>query len=349
MNRLQISLARATRLGPMAGGYAASARSGRESRALAVRAGTDRIRIGLLAGLGLVLIGIHLSLLHQIGSRAQFGLSLMVWPALIHMVRRRWATVPLESGLVGAVCGGGVLVVVLMNSLWMDRSNQVYPYLFPLLGGIGLGLLAVGFRGLQRYWRELTLLALLGIPRLLLTAWDGLALITAKVATFVIWYLGYEVQLQGVEIFMPGGAVVVDPGCAGPGVISYLLSLAAVFGFLFPVSTVRWIVALVIAPLIAVCTNLFRIVLLALLENAGRHDLFEFWHHGTGVIVWTMLPILVFFGLAMVLVDRRRLPATRGQPGAQPAADAAGDERTPDDPSDDLSFQDDPVPTRGRP
>jgi cyanoexosortase A len=293
-------------------------------REAADRKGFELVKVWLLACLGLVLIGIQLSLLHRIDSTAQLGLSFMVWPAFLYMVRRRWASVGMESSVTGVLCGGGLLALVLMNSVWMDRSNHVFPYLHPLFAGLGLGLLAVGFRGLRRYWRELTLLALLGIPRLLLMAWEGLALITAKVATFLIWYLGNEVELRGVEIVMPGGAVVVDQGCAGPGVISYLLCLAGVFIFLFPVSPVRQVLALMIAPAIAVSTNLLRVVLLALLEDAGLHDAFDYWHKGTGSPVWTMLPILIFFFVAMAMVDRPRKPGDTSQAGGEPEDDSAG-------------------------
>jgi cyanoexosortase A len=151
----------------------------------------------------------------------------------------------------------------------------------------------------------LTVLALLGVPRLLLSAWEGLAVITAKAATFVIWYLGHEVELQGVVIVMPEGAVVVDQGCAGPGVISYLICLAAVFVFFFPVNMARRVLAFVVAIAIAVTINLIRVVVLAFLENAGRHDAFDFWHQGTGGQLWTMLPVLLFGTVAIGMMGRR--------------------------------------------
>jgi cyanoexosortase A len=254
----------------------------------------SRYSLSLMA---LVLVAGHLALVLRHQSTAQFGITLICWYAVACLTWKDWRLLKLSSSIPATTLGLFLLGVTWSNALWMTDAREKFLFLYPLIGGVGLASVASGFAGLQQYWRQLVILLFLGIPRGFVSEWIDLSPVTAQIAAFFLWYAGRDVQLLGTEIIMPGGAVTVDKGCDGTGVISYLMCLGVVFVFLFRVRGARRVLALILAPFLAFLTNLARVISLALMEAAGRHDAFEYWHDGSGSLVWTLLPVLLF-GLA---------------------------------------------------
>jgi cyanoexosortase A len=260
-------------------------------------ADTDILSRFSLSLMALALVAGHVVLVLRHQSTAQLGITLICWYAVGCLLWKDWQRLKLSSSIPATVLGFFLLGVTWSNALWMTDAREKFLFLYPLIGGVGLALAASGFAGLHQYWRQLVILLFLGIPRGFVSEWIDLSPVTAQVAAFFLWYAGRDVQLVGTEIILPGGAVTVDKGCDGTGVISYLLCLGVVFVFLFRVRGTRRVLALILAPFLAFLTNLARVITLALMEAAGRHDAFEYWHDGSGSLVWTLLPVLLF-GLA---------------------------------------------------
>jgi cyanoexosortase A len=263
-----------------------------------------RGRVRMLAFCGLALVLGHLVLVLQHQTAAQLGITLICWYAVAALALRSWRQLDLSSGVPASIVGLLLLGLTVGGSIWMAKAYEKILFLYPLSGAVGLGLLASGFRGLWQYWRELIILFFLGIPRGFISEWIDLSPMTAKVAAFLLWYLGRNVQLVDTEIVLPGGSVNVDKGCDGTGVISYLLCLAVVFVFLFRIVGSRRVLALGAAAILAFITNMIRVLALALMEAAGRHEAFEYWHAGSGSIVWTVLPVILFGVVGLMLLRK---------------------------------------------
>jgi cyanoexosortase A len=250
--------------------------------------------VAALGCLALVLIAIHLSLLHRINTAGQLGISILTWPVVVFLFAGRWRAIQSLGSVAGGICGALVLTIVLSHSFFANSRDQTFPHLYPLLAGMGVILLVGGFRGLPLCWRELTLLLCLSVTRILLFSLDALPLVVAKIAGFLIWYLGQEVEILGPILILARGAVRVDQGCAGPGVMSYLFCMAVMVVLLFRLRPSQRLLVLLAAPAIAFVTNVVRIVVVALLEGSGRHDAFAFWHGGPGSSLWDAMPVLIF-------------------------------------------------------
>jgi cyanoexosortase A len=205
---------------------------------------------------------------------------------------------------------------LLSNSLWFDRSKSGFLNVYPVLAGLGLSLLASGLGGPRQFWRELTVLFFLGIPRGIAISHVDLALITARVATFWLWYLGQDVKVEGNEISLPGGSVNVVKSCDGTSAISSLLCLAVVFLVFFRPSRVRAVLTPVAAVSLAFLTNSFRIALLAVALAVGKQETFKYWHEGKGSVVWSLLPVLLF-GTFCLFLTRRPTPVPSNPPGGE--------------------------------
>jgi cyanoexosortase A len=275
-------------------------------------------KIQYLALGGAMLVLVHLVMVLRYQTSAQFGITMICWYAVVTLVMQGWRGLQLTGLAFTRGTGLLLLGLTLIGVFWMSDGREKFLFVYPLMGGLGLALAASGLGGLGQYWRELTILFCLGIPRGFISEWVDLSPITAKTAAFAIWYLGQDVRLVGTEIVLPGGAVSVDKGCDGTGVISYLICLAVVFVFLFRVDGVKRVMALVWAPVLAFLTNMIRVVVLAFMEAAGRHDAFEYWHKGTGAIVWTVLPVILFGILSLFLLSGTRKPMSDAGPQKNP-------------------------------
>lgn len=108
-------------------------------------------------------------------------------------------------------------------------------YALPFISGLGLALIASGFRGLKQYTGELITLFFINVPKLL-PEWViyKLTLLTAKLSAFILWYTGFEVTLSGINVYLPNGSVEVLSGCSGLESISQMLGLAILFLLMFP-------------------------------------------------------------------------------------------------------------------
>ncbi|MBJ7899575.1 MAG: cyanoexosortase A [Cyanobacteria bacterium RI_101] len=246
--------------------------------------------------LGAGLVAIHLTLCLRQNDPDFLGLSLIVWFAVITLLRRRgdnfaWASEPLASG------AGSLLVAVFLLRSFNSALNPGLTIL-PLLGGLGLALLAGGSRAPKTYGKELVILSLLVIPKELghgiFNLSQPLSLLTAKLSGFLLWYFGAEVTVVGNALNFPAGAVVVSEACSGVSNLTYLLKVAVIFLLLFPFPQKFY--AWVIPPFalaLALVMNVLRIALLALLSPANP-DSFLYWHEGEGSTLFSLINMLIF-------------------------------------------------------
>ncbi|MCL4180308.1 MAG: cyanoexosortase A [Verrucomicrobia bacterium] len=242
-----------------------------------------------------VLVGLDLVLVQRHQSSGQFGITLLCWSALIMSLRRH--TTFLRHSRVGPavwLAGYSLIALLFVNLWWRGLSWNHYLSLYPIWVGIALGLLAGGWAGVARFWRELTILFFLGIPHGFLLDLVDLSEVTAQFAALLLHYVGKDVILTGTEISLPGGAVEVVKSCDGTGAIAYLTCLAMVFLLLFP--TTRWqrVVTLPLAIGIAFGTNAVRVAMLAVITASAGEHAFDYWHTGQGSMLWTGLPVLLF-------------------------------------------------------
>ena len=181
-----------------------------------------------LFGTAVGLSVLHLSLSWRMLSDVdQLILNVIFWGALLCVLWRKQDLLNLESDIFSSFFGLLLIGLVLIKSISLFWFEAYFLKLSPLLLALGLSLLASGIKGLKQYWRELLFVLLLCIPEgLFLQIFDKLfhvSVLTAKFAVFVLWYLGFKVAGQGINIFLPNGRVFVETACTG---ISTLLLLS---------------------------------------------------------------------------------------------------------------------------
>ncbi|NJP09054.1 MAG: cyanoexosortase A [Leptolyngbyaceae cyanobacterium RU_5_1] len=255
-----------------------------------------------LLAIAAALVALHLTLLSHADDTELFATSVLFWVAAGSLLWDKYQTVTLQSGVISSAIGSLMLILLgLRVASSPDSSSSGWA--FPLVAAIGLGLLASSAKGLRQYWKELTIFGLLAIyPFLELTLQSiDLSEITAKAATLILGYLGLEVQRQGVFLNILGhGATVssrvqVYGACSGIHNMLQMLNISVLFLLMFPVrSHLQKMLCVGVAIAIGFVINSIRVALMAILNNAGDKYAFDYWHEGTGSLMFSAIAVLLF-------------------------------------------------------
>jgi cyanoexosortase A len=203
-----------------------------------------------------------------------------------------------------------LLVAVLLRGQRMvgfDLSSS----LLPLLGAIGLLLLAAPASKLRPFLPSLSVLALLPVVRALgsLTPLGPLSVAIAWLSKQMLTLSGYTAVQYGTSVSLKSGGVIVSGSCAGLSILLQLLMVAVIFAMAFPMRH-RWQngVMLLVAPLIGMVVNGMRITLLALLITsnlAGKQRWFDFFHEDWGSLIFSGLGMQLFVSLYVYWMARQ--------------------------------------------
>ena len=254
----------------------------------------------LLLGIAAGLIGIHLTITWKRGYTDLWSLSLLFWVTVCHLIWKRRNSLTLKTGVFSSLFGTLIIASVLLESTFPLNK---FPYISPFISGVGLSLIASGVKGLKQYWQELLLLFFPGAAYVTLLFLIDLPAITAKFAAFVLWYLGFKVYRQGVNITLPTGWVEVNQGCSGLETILQLWVLAVLFLVMFPITGPKKFLVPIVATLLGFVINAARVALMAILVASSNLKTFEYWHTGNGSLVFSMISVLIF-GLFCLFILR---------------------------------------------
>jgi exosortase/archaeosortase family protein len=120
-------------------------------------------------------------------------------------------------------------------------------------------------------------------------------LATAVLAAPVLRTLGFAVEATGAAFAYDGGLVLVDPPCAGIGMLWVGTYTAALLSYLGKASALRTLVNGGVAAACVYVANVVRNVLL-FMPNAHRFTLPEWTHALIGLVVFglALIPIVLF-------------------------------------------------------
>jgi cyanoexosortase A len=262
-------------------------------------------QIWLLA-IGAGFIAIHLTLLWKADNSSLLGMTFLVWAAISSLIWEKRHSLNLESDIFSSFFGLSLIALLLIKSLSL-KSFGGFLYFSPVIFAFGLALVASGFKGLNQYKGELLILFFLGVPKVLPSLLIDISIFTAKFATLVLWYTGFEVDRNGVIISLPTGSVEVYSGCSGVELIFQMLGLALLFLLMFPQKGKQKILVPIIAAAFAFIVNGMRVALMAVLVAQQQKEAFDYWHEGDGSLVFSLIAVLLFGLLCWFLLERTEL------------------------------------------
>ena len=259
------------------------------------------------------LIALHLTLTSRAYDTKLLVISAGAWTAASCLVYRKRHSLKLEMGVVSSALGISLIALVLLKSSSLS-DYDTFLRISPLVGAIGLGLLASGFRGLKHYWKELTILSFLAIPQGILASFIPLPELMAQFSFFLLQPLGLQLSRQGTFIAGSKGGVEVAFDCSGAELIVFMLELAIIFSLIFPTKRSHAILAMVVAVALSVLVNGGRIAFLAVQAASGNTETLKYWHGGPGTPLFEIVPVFLF-GLFCLLLLRQWNPDSGGADG----------------------------------
>jgi exosortase len=134
-------------------------------------------------------------------------------------------------------------------------------------------------------------------------------LLTARISQALLMLCNLPAEVQGNVLRLPEGAVQIDGPCSGIGMVMQLIMVGVIFALAFPMRH-RWQngVMLLVAPLLAMIANGFRIALLAGITASAipsKDWWFEFFHESEGSLVFSGIAVLVFIWLYDLWMERQ--------------------------------------------
>lgn len=248
-----------------------------------------------LLSLAATIAALHLVLVDRANNPELLGTSLLFWLAAGSLLWDKRTAIVLHSGAIATLTGVLILTVLLLKGASLPDSNSFLRF-FPLLSVLGWCLLASGLKRLRVYWKELFLFGLLAFHPLLTLILQlvDLPVLTAKSATFMLWYAGFQVQRQGVFLLLPTGRVEVYGACSGLESILQMLNIAVLFLLLVPIRRNQQALCVSVAVLLGFLVNSLRVALMAILVAFSHKSAFEYWHSGDGSLVFSMIAVLLF-------------------------------------------------------
>lgn len=180
-------------------------------------------------------------------------------------------------------------------------STDSYRHVFALALSAGIAVTAFGFREAGRLWKIWVILALLSAADLRFQEFGALHLhlnsLGAAISANLLLLGGYAAYAQGDVVAIPGGSVKVYAACSAATPILYLLKLAMLALLVFPSRWWQKGAILAVAVATALFFNAVRIAIMAVLNAAGDHARFEYWHEGTGSNVFAIMYMAAFCAL----------------------------------------------------
>lgn len=275
-----------------------------------------QVRLLKIPSFWVIAIGISLAAIGlNVAWRAEdfnlLGLSVLFLLAVSSQLWENRDQLNFDSGFFASFFGATLLTLLLVKSLYLTGSY--FPSLFPLFSAFGLALIASGFKGLNQYWQELLLLLLLAAPNLLASWLNDFhpSLLTAKVASYFLWYSGFDVTRQGTSIYLPTGAVEVHAGCSGLQTIFYMLSIALLSLYIFPTKKYQKFLVPLVAILLGFLVNSMRVSLMAIMIAFGNQQAFIYWHEGEGSFVFSAIGSFLFVMFWVFLINRNEEAANK--------------------------------------
>jgi cyanoexosortase A len=244
--------------------------------------------LSLLAGL----YAIYLTLVWRNENVSHLAISLLFGLAVLSLLHDKHQHLSLNTGKIDS----GVGAVLILGVLWYSATpgGGSLLRLLPIASGLGVGLLASGFRGLKQFTQELILFFFLGVPSVVASLWIDIAPMTAQWARLLLLYIGFEVAGQGIEVQLPTGSVNVIYDCSGIDQMNYLLGLSVLGLVMFPLrGWFKKILVPIVGLMLGFLTNVVRVAIMTIFA-ASNEKVFDLWHTGQGSYIFAFLAVLLF-------------------------------------------------------
>lgn len=238
-------------------------------------------------------------------------LALLTWGAAWICFEDHWEDLELKPTLLSAFLGTFVITWAFWRTSLVSGYDGIL-YITPTAALIGLTCLLGPVRRIRLYRDIFAIFALFPAWILLVKFFPEkvLSFATSYASGFLLKLLGLDPSIDGRIISFTGGmAVRVEGACNGLEVIYQAFAVAVIFLICFPLRRRSdRLTLLIFAPLIGAFSNIVRVALLGFIVAIGgtiKESSFEFWHEGTGSLIFSGASIMLVGFFYSRLIQRQ--------------------------------------------
>lgn len=240
--------------------------------------------------------------------------NLLFYGAIFGLIWQRKDKIRLNSNIFSSFIGLSLLAIVIIKTVYLFSFEDLLLSLVPLCAGIGLALIASGFRGLGQYSRELFFAWFLFFPEGVIGNFlDNIVRITvfnAKLSTYFLYYFGFNVANVGNEVVLSLPNIgdykaIVDYPCAGMPMILLMLKLSLLLVSFFRLTKFQCFLIPMASIAIGFFLGVIRVCILTL--AIPQQATFNYWHGAEGSQIFSTLAILIFSAFAYWLLNKNNV------------------------------------------
>ena len=255
-----------------------------------------------LAALQLLLYWRYVHNLSQVLIQAIFVLGLF-WK-----IHQRQLQINTTKNLSANLLGITLILVLLFRAkyIFLVEASTFWYFLtwFTLTGYV---LLVTGFSGLKQCRRQILLFILITLSSVLF-AFIGstlsenksfsITIFSAKLTSFLLWYIGFDPITQGQIVYVNGGAIDIHYPCTGIPLLIQLLNLALLTVMVFPELCPKRSLVFTLPFILSLVLSIIRLAIMALVVK--DKDAFGFWHGLEGGNLFVTLAMVTFFAIILL-------------------------------------------------
>ncbi len=234
---------------------------------------------------------------------SQFTTTIFFWLVALFVLWKKKDELEISSQPWRNFVGIFLLAVIIYRGLLLFWYENFVLQFIPFFSLLSIALIASGWKGLKQYFRPLLAFLIFslvdGISNKLLTSLPesiSFTQLTTNFGAFLLHYIGFNIQQEGVLIHLPSGSVEVLYACTGGPLIALLMQLTLV---LFIVAPLNWKLGLkIIGGLLALgfFLGVARVALLAVVVSDDAA--FAYWHGDEGNQIFSLIAFTAWIVMA---------------------------------------------------
>ncbi|MFM7579855.1 MAG: archaeosortase/exosortase family protein [Microcystaceae cyanobacterium] len=264
--------------------------------------------------LGLFAMVQCLSLWRSNGDLTRVSINAVLYGSALYFYYQRRHQLRFPQQITAQLLGGILLGLVVFKFFTLYSTDTIGFWTFaPAIAILGLILLAAGFYGIKQFWRLWAIMLLFaGVLTRIYWFIEGnssLTVLSAKVSSLVLWYVGFDSSTQGQLVYVNGGAIDIYNACTAFPLFFTCIELLIILYCFYPIGQYRRDIFLYIALAFGwtFLLSIIRLCIMALVVNDAAK--FGYWHGVSGSNLFMTLS-LIGCGLFVII----RMPELTASP-----------------------------------
>lgn len=236
----------------------------------------------------------------------------LFWMTILWLLWQKKADFIFKQDALFNFLGLLLLGIVLTKTIDLFQFESIFLAFFPSIALLALILIFLGCKGLPQCKQELGLAWLLFLPTdsigNLINTHLKLTIIHAKIATYILYYLGFSASSHGnqVTLYLSDLGMfkaIVGLSCTGTAMIILIFKLALLLISCVRLSYPKKLLIITFSVALGLILGIIRVCILTLL--IPNQVQFNYWHGTEGAQIFSTLSMIIFASFCYWILPKK--------------------------------------------